>query len=668
MHSEAISELIWHFAGHLHIAQDYTVSRLKYEEAAYKIQTSVYRPDETGHEPSPQGDLPELGSRGIRANYVPKYGPEDQIDWIPVETSTKVVSPAPHASMLKPIEVKLEHDAFGDSIHSVGRLHFQMQGGGHWLDQEGEASARDPIYTVEYADELPGKTIISTQLNVATTRDYHSDGGGDYSSLSHIDIGDSVDNMIDVASEFVPDLHLQPGVTEGVQFWTSAVAAQDEALKSGEREGEVLAPGRYVNGELQEETSSETEGASPSEPDFPTLPERAEVESNYAQVADLGGNELTNVAVIGDLNEAPATLIVMGDYYETNAIIQANVLQNRDQVLTAGSELTEVDSEGNMTENVATFEEKEFAAQAIVQGAVGDLEVKIDFVDGDFFDIKALTQRNYIDDGDVVVQNSHAAYIQVTTGGNGQANAALIEDWGKHYDLIIVLGDYHAANIITQTNILLDNDVVGQGASVGEQGCESDSGSGGTIYTGQNYLLNEATISHYGESMFAGIDGDLQALIDAISNQETVSSEAWSDLYGAISGTLNVLFVTGNYYDLNVISQVNVIADADLAVQMSHGSSMQWVSTGGNSLVNSAEIIDARGLRDQYLGGNQYEDSVLIQTEMVADASQSTPMDPTALIPELVAFLEQPQDNPAEGEGWITNTYSNHDSFGHVLS
>jgi len=658
MHSEAVSELIWHFAGYLHISQDYTASRLKYEEVSYRIQTASYRPDGPVPEASPQSDLPELGSHGIRVNYAPKYGPEAKVDWIRADNPTEV-SPAFGPDALEPLDLKFEHVQIAESVHA------ELQGGMHRPDQDGEAEGRDPIYTIDYADELPGKTIVSTQLNIATSRDFHSDGEGDYSSLTHIDIGDSLESLTEVASEIVPDLHLQPGLAEGAQFWTSAIAAQDEALKSGEREGEVLAQGRYVNGERQEESSPEPEGEDSSEHGFPTLPDPAAIEGNYAQVADLGGNELVNEAVIADVNEAPATLIVLGDYYETNAIIQANVLQNRDQILTAGSHPAEVNSDDNTVENVATFEEREVAAQAIVRGAVGDLDVKIDFVDGDFFDIKALTQRNYLNDGDVVVQNSYAAHMQVTTGGNGQVNAALVEDWGKHYDIIIVLGDYHAANIISQTNILLDNDVVGQGGVHGGQ--DSGSGSDGTIYTGQNYLQNEAAITHYGETAFAGIDGDLQALIDAIGNQETLSREAWSSLYGAISGTLNVLFVTGNYFDLNVISQVNVIADADLALQMSNGTGVQWVSTGGNSLINTAEIIDARGLHNQYLGGDHYEDSVLIQAEMVDDSSQTTQTDPTALIPEIVAFLDQSHDHPAEGEGWIPNTYSNHDSFGHVL-
>ncbi len=76
-------------------------------------------------------------------------------------------------------------------------------------------------------------------------------------------------------------------------------------------------------------------------------------------------------------------------------------------------------------------------------------------------DVKSLTQRNYFDDGDVTVQTRFDSYSEIHTGDNTQANVARFADWGKHYDVIIVVGDYHSANIISQTNVVLDNDYIG---------------------------------------------------------------------------------------------------------------------------------------------------------------------------------------------------------------
>jgi hypothetical protein len=164
-------------------------------------------------------------------------------------------------------------------------------------------------------------------------------------------------------------------------------------------------------------------------------------------------------------------------------------------------------------------------------------------------------------------------------------------------------------------------------------------------------LLNEAAINHYGATTFAGVTGNLNDLIEALGNRENADRAAWSSLHGTASGSLNVLLVTGDYYDINVISQVNVIADADLAVQGGAGQAdIQWLSTGANSTINSAEIISAGGIADQYLGGNHYVDSVLVQANLISDAVQTTSAEPTALVSEIVAFIGSPQDlSPQKG-------------------
>ena len=163
--------------------------------------------------------------------------------------------------------------------------------------------------------------------------------------------------------------------------------------------------------------------------------------------------------------------------------------------------------------------------------------------------------------------------------------------------MIIVVGDYHSANIISQTNVVFDNDVVG---------ISSASGSTPSAFGGQNALENDATIARYGATTFNDIDRKLDSLIDDLKDRDDLDHNAWSDFYGASSGSLNVLFVTGDYYDLNIISQINVLADADLAMQLG-SSGFQWLSTGGNSAANEATIVNAGGLYEQNLGGDLYD-------------------------------------------------------------
>ncbi len=663
MNPEATTELIWHFAGFWHIAEDYTASRLKYDVVSYHARSSDYEP-ETSQHVAQQADLPEVTSYAIRVNYAPSYDHTEHSGWTKLHDRSAEVAAPPALPM----------PAFKDtdfmahpSLAPAGQIHSALRAGDHSQPEEQTASTHEATYRIDYGHELGGKLSALTQANVATDRDYYSDGGEQYGVLQHLPTGEAISHLLDAAQETIPDLHQQPGT--GMEFWSTEVLAHDGAMASGEKAGETLAPGRYVNGELL------GPGSAPSpevhqEP--PVRPEHAEGEAGTGQVAELGSNTAQNAAIIADVNEAPATLIVMGDYYDTNVIRQANILQDRDAIVQAGSSPTEIQSGGNSTNNSATLTEHEFKQQ-VASHYAGDLQVNVDYVDGDYFDIKALTQRNYIDDGDVSVQTRYDAYSQVATGENKQINLATYQDWGnKHYDIIVVAGDYHSANIISQVNILLDDDLVGVGSNQTNPSTDATAigaGSDHSTFTGQNSLSNEAIINKYGETTFLGVTGDLNELVNALNEQKTLDLNAWSNFHGAASGNLNVLFVSGNYFDLNIISQVNVIADADLAVQAGDGLGLQWLSVGGNTASNSAEIIDAGGLQAQYLGGSLYEDSVLVQADLVSEATHVTQADPSALVSELVAFLDPAQNilTPDE-ETWTSSIHNNHDTFGHVLT
>jgi hypothetical protein len=117
---------------------------------------------------------------------------------------------------------------------------------------------------------------------------------------------------------------------------------------------------------------------------------------------------------------------------------------------------------------------------------------------------------------------------------------------------------------------------------------------------------------------------------------------------GSGSGVLNVLFVTGDYYDINAIWQFNVISDVDTAIQFlggtppadiaGDGSLTQSVSSGSNIASNEAVIVDA-GATFSYVEGDVYQDTILIQGNLIGENNdQVTVGDPTALIPEIVAF------------------------------
>ena len=74
-------------------------------------------------------------------------------------------------------------------------------------------------------------------------------------------------------------------------------------------------------------------------------------------------------------------------------------------------------------------------------------------------------------------------------------------------------------------------------------------------------------------------------------------------------GTVHVLYVQGDYYDVNYLAQTNVISDADVAAQLltTSDSGEQSISTGGNQAINVATIVDAGSLTTPYVQGQRVQ-------------------------------------------------------------
>jgi hypothetical protein len=136
---------------------------------------------------------------------------------------------------------------------------------------------------------------------------------------------------------------------------------------------------------------------------------------------------------------------------------------------------------------------------------------------------------------------------------------------------------------------------------------------------------------------------------------------------------MTVLFVTGDYYDLNVISQINIIADVDTAIQFLGGTPSgdggfeQFASAGGNTLTNTASIVDVGPLAEQFLGGDYYEDIILIQANIVTDDSDDvTYGEVETLVGEVIAFIGAPEGSEA-AETDFQSSDPNHHHNGDVM-
>ena len=329
-------------------------------------------------------------------------------------------------------------------------------------------------------------------------------------------------------------------------------------------------------------------------------------------VVETGANRTENFAAVIDEQGAIGTMIVLGDSHRSNAIVQTNVLVDHTAVDGTAEQAT-LQTGGNQANNIAEFIQT-LEQNPYEMGLFGGMRWHVDRVNGDYYDVNLIRQLNVMQDNDMVQQTATDHYKFWEIGANGQDNVAIVEHSGKQYDLVIVTGDYFAANWIFQTNVLLNSDYVLINAGPGGEGSE-------TVSTGANWLLNAATLVDYSGAAHE-LTPDMQALVAALQNGEsTLDLANGFVLPGDGSGTMNVLFITGNYYDINVLEQTNILSDSDVVLQTLENGESGYVATGGNELANEALLVTLGPMGGQYVGGTEYAEATLVQTNIIAQSA-----------------------------------------------
>jgi hypothetical protein len=115
---------------------------------------------------------------------------------------------------------------------------------------------------------------------------------------------------------------------------------------------------------------------------------------------------------------------------------------------------------------------------------------------------------------------------------------------------------------------------------------------------------------------------------------------------------LNVLYITGNLYDVNVIKQVSVLGDSDDVTQaaanvLAHSENATVsIDTGSNAVINIAHIVDYDSFGSTtYLAGQLYSDAILIQGGILENDTSGPNPAGDRLANEVIAFLDH--ENPA---------------------
>jgi hypothetical protein len=618
MASASFTEIISHFAGYLQIFHDIARDRVQYDDGLVARSSDDYTtlppdydhrfvPDdmETDASPVPQPVLDDPIHFARARPLKLFHGPQDEdVDFFPRPPTSDVPLPKPPGG------------GGGGAEHHV-RVKYE----------DGGAQTQLTVHQYNFMHDddvnLPANALVAVEPLIARL---NSDAVG------------VIEQLAANANEKIPAEWQMPQTDGGV---TEFVIGHDTAWaeRGGTPDANSVTPGYYVNGELQQPPSEPTPPAEP-----PTLPDTGE---GIGQWATLGSNFSVNAALIVDIGEAARTMIVMGDYFKTNAVFQTNTIVDHDGVHVSGGEQAAAPiSETDVVTNIADFAEKPSIYAGYSATFAGPNWI-VDVVDGNYYSVHAVAQVNYLSDNDVATQVSISHY-NLVGGLNAQGNLAEILDGSVEYDLIIIKGSYHGLNVIFQNNILLDNDKIVMAADGSHPSQSANSGG--------NDLLNDATIANYGGDTFDDLPANLELIQSLIAaGMTSLDPELAGALIGH-GGPLKVLYITGDYYDINAIWQTNVTSDVDVMYQLQNQPPAdlmalnpdrvvtQSVTSGANELTNNAAIVDVNP-DATYVKGQIYTDFILVQTELLPTASDNAVnADTNALVTELIAFVDHPEE------------------------
>lgn len=519
--------------------------------------------------------------------------------------------------------------------------------------------------------QLLGSVATYIDQKISLSDDDYFGVGGHGLRFSPTPVDDTgLMSLAGAAAQLSPiiDLEMPGDAAELVDFINTATTRLDETPE--ELEGATVQKGStiegiFVNGvkveekpELDDYHSFEEEEEEPEDLEpAPVIVTQNGFTIEVIVEAETGGNTLINNALLKNMWTGAQVTAVIGDHLELNAIIQINAWCDVD-VLTAAIDAWDRDAAPTQAFNIATFErfdprdDQEDDETEPQQGFPQHWVVKE--IEGDLMVVTWLKQFTFMTDNDIGILSSSAVTTRVYSGDNTTYNDVYLEEFGFSYDLIIIGGSLYDANIIHQLNILCDNDMVGAVAGFQTTG-------NGSISTSDNLLWNEAYIYNVGGAdRFDSLpDAYRTAASQLAEGNEALPAGISSDAAFAGLGALRVLYVKGDFINLQYVEQTNIIGDSDQVALAMHARDpfvdAEWsIATGGNALINSATILDLDSLGKTYVGGTQYSSEILIQADIISTDPDFGSRDPDQLVNEAVAFLQDDLDEVDDGTGYGT--------------
>lgn len=382
-------------------------------------------------------------------------------------------------------------------------------------------------------------------------------------------------------------------------------------------------------------------------------PEPAAPEADPAHTLATGQNVLLNEVVLSARwVDAPA-YAVAGDSISIAMIAQTALLRDADTggpapAPASGPALGPSADPGPIV-NAAAFPLADPAAAIAPAGGPFPQDWAVATLQGDLVLFNWIAQTNFVIEHDVASLVLEGQESWVMLGANLAQNALASSVFGYGYDLIVIDGDFLRLSVISQTNVLLDDDVLAPAPGI--MAAESAG----------NLLWNGAEIAQGGADQVIPLGGAWASLSAAFAEGDgTLPDAVLSDPVFAGEAALSVLHITGSMIAVDMVSQTNVLGDADLvSARLSEAAGAEGaelsISAGGNTLANLARIEAAGAESTIHAGGEIYSDALLYQASLIDTGA--APGAPDALVNEAVAFLAEGMlGEAAEGEESIAGS------------
>ncbi|MGO6668397.1 hypothetical protein ELI54_22875 [Rhizobium ruizarguesonis] len=643
MHIEKISEIIAHFIGLFEMTTDEMRLRTNYAEGAGPGADGPALPDQDAYTAAFSSDLQlrdyDPGVIYKSGSYDIEYGPARHLGRVFEDSLEKLAAiaakdiPLPHFG--DPTDIVLtdepELTVFAGPGSAISHaIQVNVLYDDDYLDMTSSVHApRDTSFVIEQLADFSTKAEIFTPFASLHRTDTY-DGA--------LKIAEDLESYIQNAQNTEDSGTTSLGTDATHNFVRVDPEVNDTVYVNGKAETDIpvlddFLPDRGL-AKLQEEPYDNNTSVEQTDPTGNSLDVTA------------GANLLVNVASVINTGVIASVTAVMGNYHQVDAISQTFVYSDHDEFASAlHASGHSAEEAGTVAKNIALFEHSTFEASSHADTDAAEPTFpsswRVSVIDGDVSFVQWIEQYHFVSDNDTMTVTTSGSETTVLTGGNTSIDFSSFFGMGMQYDLVIIGGNVLDINSITQISLLYDNDCV-----LAEDGAD--------IQTGNNLIWNFASIHNVGtDSPFAAMPDYIVETQKAIEDRDPNMPEGLSfDVNFQGYAGLNVLYITGNLYDMTIIKQVSILGDSDDVTQAASAildinpDATVTIDTGSNAVINIAEIVDYDSFgQTTYLAGQLYSDAILIQGGLVEhDTTEPQPAD-DRLANEVIAFLDN--DDPA---------------------